>query len=325
MNKTLGLALMALALSLPPGPTLAWTEEDLRAAERILERKLEERRAAEARAKAEAESRAKAEAEAKAKAEAEAKAKAEAEARAKAEAEAKGRAAALETIAAGMIQIPAGEFQMGRSPGDGQCYIDEQPAHRVQVKAFRIGKYEVTQAQWQGVMGENPARFKGEDRPVEKVSWNDAQEFLKRLNASNPGKPYRLPTEAEWEYAARGGTKTPYWWGKEIAKGNANCDGCGSRWDNKETARVGSFKPNPFGLYDTAGNVREWVQDCWHDNYQGAPADGSEWRDNCQGTSQVLRGGSWFNEPWILRSASRDWIGAGYRYGYIGFRLAQDL
>jgi formylglycine-generating enzyme required for sulfatase activity len=143
-----------------------------------------------------------------------------------------------------------------------------------------MGKYEVTQAQWATGMGINPSRFKGDDRPVENVSWDDIQEFLKRLNADNSGKPYRLPTEAEWEYAAPAGPTTPYWWGKEIGQGNANCEGCGSRWDNKETAPVGSFKPNPFGLYDTAGNVWEWVQDCWHDGYQGAPADGSEWRDN---------------------------------------------
>ncbi len=286
---------------------------------------------ADARAKAEAEIRAKVEAEAKAKAEAETKARVEAEARANAEAAAPLPASAsprqgpVGTIPQEMVAIPAGEFQMGCSPGDGQCDSDEKPPHPVKVKAFRIGKYEVTQAQWQAVMGENPARFKGEDRPVEQVSWNDIQTFLARLNAANPGKPYRLPTEAEWEYAARGGTKTPYWWGKDIGKGNANCRDCGSRWDGKETAPVGSFKPNPFGLYDTAGNVWEWVQDCWHPSYQGAPTDGSEWRDNCQGTSRVVRGGSWSHVPVRLRSAFRLWFYAAYRSVSVGFRLAQDL
>jgi len=323
MSNRIGLCL-ALALSLPSAPVLAWTEEDLRAAERILDRKLEKRRAAEAKAKAEAEAKAKAEAEAKAKAEAEAKAKAEAEAKAKAEAEAKAKTT-LETIAAGMVTIPAGQFQMGCSPGDNECYGDEKPPHRVKVKSFRIGKYEVTQAQWQAVIGENPARFKGDDRPVETVSWGDIQDFLKRLNAGNTGKPYRLPTEAEWEYAARAGTETRYWWGRDIGTGNANCASCGSRWDNKETAPVGSFPANPFGLYDTAGNVWEWVADCWHGGYQGAPADGSEWRDNCQEARRVLRGGSWYNVPRYLRVSGRNWYVPADRIVGYGLRLAQDL
>lgn len=229
-------------------------------------------------------------------------------------------------IAPGMVKIPGGEFQMGCGPEDSQCAGDEQPAHRVQIRAFRLGKYEVTQAQWRAVMGENPAHFQGDDHPVERVSWNDVQEFLKRLNAQNRGKPYRLPTEAEWEYAARAGTTTPYWWGKEVGQGNANCDGCGSRWDNKETAPVGSFKPNPFGLYDTAGNVWEWVQDCWHDNYQSAPADGWEWHANCLKDRRVLRGGSWHSDPRNLRVSLRDWRVPSNRHGSPnGLRLAQDL
>jgi formylglycine-generating enzyme required for sulfatase activity len=228
-------------------------------------------------------------------------------------------------LAQAMIEIPGGEFSMGCSPGDSQCNNDEKPPHRVKVKAFRMGKYEVTQAQWQAVMGENPARFKGDERPVEQVSWDDIQAFLKRLNAGNPNKPYRLPSEAEWEYAARAGTQTPYWWGKDPGRGNANCDGCGSRWDNQETAPVGSFKPNPFGLYDTAGNVWEWVQDCLHDNYQGAPTDGSEWRDNCRGTSRGLRGGSWDCSAGGLRVSLRYWGAPTYRYIGGGVRLAQDL
>ena len=223
-----------------------------------------------------------------------------------------------------MVTIPGGEFQMGCSPGDNSCYGDEKP-HQVKIKSFRMGKYEVTQAQWQAVMDANPARFQGDDRPVENVSWNDIQDFLKRLNAGNTGKPYRLPTEAEWEYTARAGTKTPYWWGRDIGKGHANCDGCGSRWDNKETAPVGSFPANPFGLYDTVGNVWEWVADCWHGGYQGAPTDGSAWRDNCQGDRRVVRGGSWGSLPWLARVSFRNRGVPAARYGDSGLRLARDL
>jgi formylglycine-generating enzyme required for sulfatase activity len=133
-------------------------------------------------------------------------------------------------------------------------------------------------------------------RPVINVAWRDAVEYAQRLSAQ-AGKGYRLPTEAEWEYAARGGKETAYWWGKELVKGMANCKGCGSQWDAKETAPVGSFKPNPFGLYDTAGNVFEWVEDCWHDNYNGAPMNGSAWKEPGCGDSRVVRGGSYANIP----------------------------
>ena len=226
-----------------------------------------------------------------------------------------------------MVSIPAGSFQMGCSPSDGGCFGDEKPPHAVQVRAFSLGKYEVTQAQWRAVMdGANPSRFKGDERPVENVSWDDAQKFLSRLNAGNSGKPYRSPTEAEWEYAARGGTSTPYWWGKDIGKAKANCGGCGSQWDNKETAPVGSFPANPFGLYDTVGNVWEWVQDCSHGSYQGAPADGSEWRENCQrDAGRVLRGGSWANTPRIARASNRLGNEPAWRNVTYGLRLAQDL
>jgi formylglycine-generating enzyme required for sulfatase activity len=190
----------------------------------------------------------------------------------------------MDSIVAAMVEIPAGRFQMGCSPDDSQCHGLETPAHQVTISPFRIGKYEVTQAQWQAVMGENPARAKGSDRPVANVSWDDAQAFLKRLNSKGTGKPYRLPTEAEWEYAARAGTGTPYWWGKTIDPDNANYGGLYAvllGQGHEYTDPVGSFKPNAFGLYDTVGNVSEWVQDCLHSDYTGAPADGSEWRDHC--------------------------------------------
>ncbi len=224
-----------------------------------------------------------------------------------------------------MVSIPGGHFRMGCSEGDGDCWEREKPAHWVTVKPFRMGRYEITQAQWQAVMGRNPSRFTGENRPVESVSWDDVQTFLTRLNARNPGTPYRLPTEAEWEYAARGGQETRYWWGNDIGTGKANCDGCGSRWDTKETAPVGSFAANAYGLYDTAGNVWEWVQDCYHDDYISAPIESSRWRDSCLSARRVLRGGSWINVPQLARVSVRDRSWPDFRVDNLGLRLAQDL
>jgi len=281
---------LAFAAFLLPAPLGAWTEEDLRAAERRLDRQLAAQRAAEVKAKTQADAQ-----------------------------------RFRETVAAGMVAIPAGEFEMGCSPDDLDCGPDERPSHGVSVKSFRMGKFEVTQAQWRAVMGNNPSRFQGDDRPVEYVSWDDIQTFLQRLNAGNTGKPYRLPSEAEWEYAARAGTRTPWWWGRDIGEGHANCTGCGSRWDGKETAPVGSFPANPFGLHDTTGNVWEWVADCWHDSYRGAPADGSAWLNNCPDNRRVLRGGSWVNLPLFARVSDRGGDGTDYRNGIIGLRLAQDL
>ena len=158
------------------------------------------------------------------------------------------------------------------------------------------------------------------------VSSDDAEEYTKWLSEQT-GKRYRLPTEAEWEYAARGGNETAYWWGKNFVKGMANCKGCGSRWDDKQTAPVGSFKPNPFGLYDTAGNVWEWAEDCWHYTFNGAPMDGAAWKETGSGdcARHVLRGGSWSHPPEDLRSFVRTAIFADVRAIIFGFRLAQDL
>ena len=138
------------------------------------------------------------------------------------------------------------------------------------------------------------------------------------------GRPYRLLTEAEWEYAARAGTTTAYYWGDEIGKANANCNGCGSQWDNRETSPVGSFKPNAFGLYDMSGNVLQWVEDCYHDNYDDAPTDGSAWTSgDC--SRRVVRGGSWYSDPQYLRSADRFGYATDFRSGDLGFRLARTL
>ena len=158
------------------------------------------------------------------------------------------------------------------------------------------------------------------------VSWDDAtKEYLPWLNRKT-GKTYRLLTEAEWEYAARAGTTTTYSWGNDVGKNQANCNGCGSQWDSKQTAPVGSFKPNAFGLYDMHGNVWQWVQDCWLDKYQGAPTDGSAWVTSSTDSSRrVLRGGSWNYAPRNLRAANRSRDATGDRSGGVGFRLARTL
>ena len=218
--------------------------------------------------------------------------------------------------------VPSGSFMMGSNDGGG----DEKPRHRVNIDyTFAVGKYEVTRSEWQSVMGRNPSRFKGGDRPVEKVSWEDAQEFITKLN-DRTGRSYRLLSEAEWEYVARGGTSTKYSWGNSIGSGNANCDSCGSRWDNEETAPVGSFGANGFGLYDMHGNVWEWVADCYdrnaYETHQSYPQVVGTWHDSCD---RVVRGGSWVNHPWLLRSAVRISVSPANRGDTLGFRVARTV
>ena len=174
-------------------------------------------------------------------------------------------------------------------------------------------------------MGTNPSKFSGCARcPVEQVSWDDVQDFIGRLNAVAGEARYRLPTEAEWEYAARAGTTTAYSWGSELGRNRANCDGCGSRWDDDRTAPVGSFGANAWGLHDMHGNVWEWVQDCWNTNYQGAPTDGLAWESGNCGL-RVVRGGSWSNTPIHLRAANRARDPTGSRDPLAGFRVARTL
>ena len=199
-------------------------------------------------------------------------------------------------------------------------------------KPFAIGRCEVTFDDYRAFVkatGETLPNSEGWGqgrRPVINVSWQDAVDYARWLSDAT-GKSYRLPTETEWNYAARAGTKTNYWWGDEIGSNKANCDGCGSLWDSRMTAPVGSFVPNGFGLFDTSGNVWEWVQDCWHDDYNDAPTDGSAWldKDGADCGRRVIRGGSWSNFPRYLRSATRDGGAAGDRGDGVGFRLAQDL
>jgi formylglycine-generating enzyme required for sulfatase activity len=227
-----------------------------------------------------------------------------------------------------MVVIQAGKFRMGDIQDLGNSF--EKPVHTVHIaKSFSIGKHEVTFEEYErfaSASGRRVPKDRGwgrNKRPVINVSWEDAVRYTEWLSQQT-GKHYRLPSEAEWEYAARAGTETAYWWGNNIGRNRANCDGCGSRWDHKRTAPVGSFKPNPFGLYDTAGNVWEWVQDCKLDSYQDAPTDGSaSLRDDCP--ERVFRGGSWNVQPSKLRSAKRTWDGPGLRYSYVGFRIARDL
>ena len=160
-------------------------------------------------------------------------------------------------------------------------------------------------------------------QPVINVGWDDAQTYVAWLSKMT-GQPYRLLTEAEWEYTARAGTTTAYYWGDDIGKGNANCVGCGSQWDAKQTSPVGSFAANQFGLYDMAGNVLQWVQDCWHDNYDGAPTDGSA-SSSRDCSRRVVRGGTWSYNPRFLRSANRNWYSTVNRSLFLGFRVGRTL
>jgi formylglycine-generating enzyme required for sulfatase activity len=236
-----------------------------------------------------------------------------------------------------MERIPAGDYLMGSDlMTDTDSHDNEQPRHPVQVKDFYIGKNEVTFDEYDAFVestGRRQPYYDGWGRgqhPMVSVSWDDAVAYAKWLSLMT-GKSYRLPTEAEWEYAARAGAKTRYWWGDEFDQDDkvwANCTVCGSRWDNIETAPVGQFPANAFGLHDTAGNVYEWVQDCWRDSYEGdsRPDNGSAWEAADDGNcDRVIRGGSWFTSPWYLRSATRGGSAAGDRDFHVGFRLAQDI
>jgi formylglycine-generating enzyme required for sulfatase activity len=216
------------------------------------------------------------------------------------------------------ILIEAGSFQMGSDGSDENGYKDETPQHMVAIsKPFYLGKFEVTQSQWEAVMGENPSEFKGNDNPVEKVSWDDAQAFISKLNEKEGTTAYRLPTEAEWEYAARAGTSTAYSFGddpKELAD---------YAWygDNSRgaTRPVGTKKPNPWGLYDVYGNVYEWVGD----RYGGyAASSATDPKGSLMGSSRVIRGGSWDSDVGHCQSTRRGHNEQPFEYNTLGFRLA---
>lgn len=223
-----------------------------------------------------------------------------------------------------LVLIPAGTFQMG-APDSEPSPTWEGPVHQVTIsQPFYLGKYEVTQAQWRAVMGNNPARFSNCDTcPVEQVSWHEVQDFIERLNTREGVTTYRLPSEAEWEYAARAGTQTAYSFGNTADR--LGLYAWYSENSDNKTHPVGGKRPNAFGLYDVHGNVSEWVQDCRHLSYHGAPTDGSAWVTGGDCTYRTLRGGSWVDWPQSLRSASHYWLAAGVRDNDFGFRLARSL
>jgi formylglycine-generating enzyme required for sulfatase activity len=224
-----------------------------------------------------------------------------------------------------MVVVPEGEFKMGS--GDS---INEKPEHRVVIaKPFAIGRREITFSEWDACFAAGGCKYEPNDRgwgrgnrPVIDVSWDDAKAFVSWL-ARKTGKSYRLPTEAEWEYAARAGTTSPFWWGRTPGPDHANCEDCGAS-PLHQTMPVGSFRPNGFGLYDVAGNAAEWVEDCWNETYRGAPADGSAWTSGQCG-EHVLRGGSFASKANLIRSASRFRYDQDVRYYANGFRVARDL
>jgi formylglycine-generating enzyme required for sulfatase activity len=230
-----------------------------------------------------------------------------------------------------MIVVPARRFTMG-SPQD-QGTASEHPPHDVTiVKPFAVSKFELTFDDWDACAAHGDCAAHVDDngwgrgrQPAINVNWDDAQTYVKWLSRIT-GRPYRLLSEAEYEYVARAGTETTYPWGdvKPDGKAKANCNGCGGQWDGKQTAPVGSFAANGFGLDDMVGNVWEWTEDCWNESYQGAPADGSAWTSGDCNT-RVVRGGSWLFNPDYLRSAFRVGIPTVLRVNALGFRVARTL
>jgi formylglycine-generating enzyme required for sulfatase activity len=243
-----------------------------------------------------------------------------------------------------MMQIPAGSFMMGSPKEELGRRNNEGPQHEVKIAQFFMAKYPVTQAQWRVVakmpqvnreLQTNPSRFKGDTHPVERVSWDDAVEFCDRLTLDTEFQ-YRLPSEAEWEYACRAGTTTPFHFGETISTDYANYRGTDEKQYNwsgsygegpkgeyrKATTPVDQFEgANAFGLHDMHGNVWEWCQDHWHESYQNAPTDGSAWLEGGNSSSRVLRGGSWDDSPSNCRSAFRNDLNADFRYFNVGFRV----
>jgi formylglycine-generating enzyme required for sulfatase activity len=261
-----------------------------------------------------------------------------------------------------MLGVPGGTFVMGSPPNEPGRFDTEGPQHEVTIRAFALGKYNVTTEEFLLFLKDTGYRpepcnpilnlgwrspgngfayppFVGQPArwPAACLDWRDAQAYVSWLNTKlrqhrpeigDREGPYRLPSEAEWEFAARAGTTTARWWGDAIGVNRANCNGCGSPWDFKVLAEVDSFAPNAFGLFGMLGNVWQWTQDCWHESYAGAPTDGSAWTEPfCD--RHVVRGGSWNNLPIFVRSAARSGSianGGEYDYsGVAGFRVARDL
>jgi formylglycine-generating enzyme required for sulfatase activity len=226
-----------------------------------------------------------------------------------------------------LVDIPAGHFLMGSaslynqdSHSEKPRHNNEKPQHPVHIRRFSMGKYVVTQEQWLALMGHNPSRNKGGLLPVENISWDDAQLFVKKLSQKT-GKNYRLPSEAEWEYAAKGGTTSDYYWGddeklaSDYAWYSSNSGG--------KIQAVGLKKPNPFGLYDMVGNVYQWTQDCWNVEYVSAPDDGSAWETG-ECSLRVLRGGSWHIRSQFLKTTTRYFVESEMPYIFSGLRVVRD-
>ncbi len=224
-----------------------------------------------------------------------------------------------------MVEIPGGTFIMGSPKSEKDRSSSEGPQRQVTVPSFYMGKYELTQAQYQAIMGTNPSNFKGDNRPVERVSWNNAVEFCKKLSQKT-GKNYRLPSEAEWEYACRAGTTTPFYFGESITPDLVNYNGNYTYASapkgkyRQQTTDVGTFPPNSFGLYDMHGNVWEWCQDDYKNDYINAPTDGSALTSPSL-RAKLLRGGSWYSNPGNCRSAFRDYYLLDDDFSDIGFRV----
>lgn len=231
------------------------------------------------------------------------------------------------TAGPAMIKIPAATFDMG-SPGTSR-YTDERPRHSVKISQFAISKYEITFAEYYKFAKATKRRLPDslymdvKTHPVIFVSWDDAYYYSKWLSEQT-GKKYRMPSESEWEYAAGTGKRSPYWWGFKEERGRAHCFGCGSTELNpRKPTKVGSFKPNELGVYDTAGNVAEWVKDCWHNTYKGAPSDNSVWEGgDC--TYRISRGGAYSSPPASIRHAKRDKFKSDQPYDHIGIRVVRD-
>jgi formylglycine-generating enzyme required for sulfatase activity len=224
-----------------------------------------------------------------------------------------------------MVVVPAGEFKMGSNDA-----VYEKPIHNVTIgKAFAIGRREITFEEWDTCIADGGCKHRPDDhgwgrgnRPAINISWDDAKGFVAWLSQKT-GKPYRLPSEAEWEYAARAGTESSFWWGRAPLNGSANCADCATT-PTRTTLPSQSFRPNGFGLFDVAGNVAEWVEDCWNETYRGAPTNGSAWTAG-QCRQRVLRGGSFASKSNFIRSAARFRYDQDVRYYANGFRVARDL
>jgi formylglycine-generating enzyme required for sulfatase activity len=232
-----------------------------------------------------------------------------------------------------MVVIAAGRFMMGSPASEQGHKVEERPNHEVTIlRPFAVSRFEVTFDEWDACFQVGGCTYQPADQgwgrgrhPIINVSWNDARQYAEWISRRT-GKRYRLLSEAEWEYSARAASTTAFSWSDEIGRGNASCDGCGSTWDNKQTAPVGSFAANAFGLHDMLGNVWEWVEDCWHDGYEGAPSDGSAWTAACTDDSRrVVRGGSWDDIPSDLRAAARYGGPTGIRNAVNGIRLGRTL